>query len=108
MRGKYDTKFKEMVAKEAVSINNISATAKKYDVNSNTVSKWIKSLEKSLGMGEIQKADKFSNEKEGTQSNREVLDLKIQLKNTQNDLNEAMIIIGEKNLHIKKLEKSLR
>ncbi|WP_342514617.1 transposase [Sporosarcina sp. FSL K6-1522] len=104
---KYDIEFKEMVAQEAIDTNNISATAKKYGVNTNSVSKWKKELEKKLGMGEIQKTNELGNDKEVTLYKREVLELKKRLEITKSELNEAMTIIGEKDLYIKKLERSL-
>jgi len=107
VRGKYDLEFKEKVAREAISINNISATAKKYGVNPNSVSKWIKDLEKKLGVGDIRKTSELGRAEDATTFRREILELKTRLERTECDLNEAMTLIGEKDLYIKKLERSL-
>jgi len=107
VRGKYDLEFKEKVAREAISTNNISATAKKYGVNPNSVSKWIKDLEKKLGMGEIRKTSELGGAEDTTTFRREILELKTRLERTECYLNEAMTLIGEKDLYIKRLERSL-
>ncbi|SES17763.1 transposase [Psychrobacillus sp. OK032] len=107
MSVKYDNDFKEKVAKEAISINNITATAKKYGVNSNSVRKWKNDLEKKLGVGEIQKTIGLETEKDVSLFKREILELKTRLEVTLKDLNEAMTLIGEKDLYIKKLERSI-
>lgn len=104
---KYDHEFKEKVAREAINVNNITATAKKYGVNINSVSKWKKNLEIRLGIAEVQSTLDIENDKDVTMYKREVINLKRQLEIIQNDLKEAMTLIGEKDLYIKKLEGSL-
>lgn len=106
MHMKYDNEFKARVAQEAIDTNNISATAKKNGVNTNTVRKWKKELEKKLGMGEIQNITELEAEKDIALLKREILELKKRLEVTLKDLNVAMTILGEKDLVIKKLERS--
>ncbi|WP_313236115.1 transposase [Sporosarcina ureae] len=106
MSKKYDDEFKEKVAKEAIDINNIAATAKKYDVNANSVSKWVKDIKKKHGIDEIITPVGL-NEKEITLFNREIIELKTQLAQKEKELEEAKLLIGEKGLYINRLEKAL-
>lgn len=105
---KYDNEFKVKVAREAISTNNITATAKKYLVNPNSVRKWkIDYQEGRLGIIEMKNPIELSNVKDATMFKREVINLKKQLEIIQNDLKEAMTLIGEKDFYIKKLEESI-
>ncbi|RUL47225.1 transposase [Lysinibacillus antri] len=104
---KYENEFKEKVAREAISTNNITATSKKYGVNANSVRKWKSDLQVKLGMTEIQDEAEVEHRKDITLYKREVLELRRQLELTQNDLRDAMTLIGEKDLYIKKLKGGL-
>ena len=107
MSRKYDHEFKEKVAREAISVNNIAATAKKYGINPNSVSKWKKDLETKLGVGEIQNTIELEDENNIAALKRQAIDLKRQLDLAKKDLKEAIILIGEKDLYIKKLKRNV-
>lgn len=103
---KYNDEFREKVAKEAIDVNNIAATAKKYGVNPNSVSKWVKNFREKFGLREITKSVR-ENEREVTLFNREIIELKTQLEKKEKELEDAIMLIGEKDFHINKLEKGL-
>lgn len=103
---KYNDEFREKVAKEAIDVNNIAATAKKYGVNANSVSKWVKNFREKFGLGEITKSVR-ENEREVTLFNREIIELKTQLEKKEKELEDAIMLIGEKDFYINKLEKGL-
>ena len=107
---KYDQEFKDMVAKEAIRVNNITATAKKHGVNPNSVSKWVNNYKVRFDTDEIQNKNKIDAEveKDVIILKREIVDLRRQLDVTKKDLEEAKTLIGERELYIKKLEVNVK
>ncbi|MEK4533090.1 transposase [Solibacillus sp. FSL K6-1554] len=104
----YDYEFKIKVAKEAISTNNNTFTSKKYGVNVNTVRKWRREYEEGkYGVVGEQSTLELNSEIDIAIFKKEVLNLKRQLEESQNDLKEAMTLIGEKDFYIKKLQGSL-
>ncbi|UII57066.1 transposase [Cytobacillus spongiae] len=105
MGRKYDHEFKEKVAIEAIKVNNISATAKKHGVNSNSLRKWVKSQKQG------RQADlNYSSLRENEMKKNIPMETSIVNKDTQellSQVNQLKLIVAEKEITIRKLKEEL-
>lgn len=103
MSRKYDHEFKEKVAREAINLNNITATANKYTINKNSVRKWVNEYKVKMGMSDLV-GIQIEGDKDVHLLKKEIIELRQQLEIMKKDLEEAIILIGEKDLLLKKLK----
>ncbi|HZJ83315.1 MAG TPA: transposase [Clostridia bacterium] len=90
-RKKYDAEFKEKLVKEALEVGNASQVARKYDVHTDTLNRWVRNTKKKpykkLQDNVLSQCQTLSNEP---------VDLNSALK----QINQLKIIIGKKELEI--------
>ncbi|MDK2986107.1 MAG: transposase [Clostridia bacterium] len=89
-RKKYTKEFKEQVIKEAMETGNSSVVARRYDLNSNMVARWVREF----------KNGKYGLENGSTEANPTFNDVSQENKQLSQENEQLKKLLGEKDLEI--------